>query len=189
MEMLSHILQEKTLTDKRNILMNKLIITIAGSLLIFSGGVAMAQDDVRGERNKNRQHQQRGMQTMPVVDQMMRALRHLDLSMEQKQNTKAIMSDMRAQIRPLAQETRQNQQELQQLVKAEVYDEQAVATLAGNEGDLAAERVRIVSKAMSDIFAQLTDEQHAKLDELAAQRHQKRGNNRGKQANKEPLDG
>ena len=160
--------------------MNKLIITIATTLLLTTSVSVLAQDEPTGERSRKGERHQGGMQATPVADRLMRAVRHLDLSDEQKENVKAIAKGMKADIRAIMHETKAGHMALQDLIKSDVYDEEAVAAIAGKEGDLAAERLMITSRAMSDVYKQLTDEQRIELESMAANHRQNRGERRQK---------
>ncbi len=156
--------------------MNKLTTTIISSLLLTIAGMTLTQD-AYGEPGRKGQHQQRerGMQAMPIVDKLMHAIRRLDLDDAQKDSIRVVMQDLKAGVHPLMQETKAGQLELKELIKADTYDEGAVAALAEQEGALAAERLMITSKALSDIFSQLTDEQRSELETMAEERHERRG--------------
>lgn len=162
--------------------MNKFIIVIATTLLLGSTGSLMAQDDVRGEPFRQGQGQghrhHAGKQAMPMVGGMMRAIRQLDLTEQQDEDIRTVMQGMKESIRPVMEQTRAGHMALRELVKADVYDEEAVAVLAAKEGDLAAERVLITSKAMSEVLGLLTDEQRAELDTMAANRKAMRAEKR-----------
>ena len=158
--------------------MNKLMITIATTLLLTTAGMALAQDDSAGMHERKGDRQQRGMQATPGVEKMMRAIRHLDLSAEQRESFTAVMQAMKAEMRPIMHDTKAGYLALRELVKADSYDEEAVAAIAEKQGNLAAERVLITSRAMSDIFSQLTVEQRAELDAMAEKRQARRGERR-----------
>lgn len=147
--------------------------TILVTLLMTAVGSAMAQEPVK-EYGKKRMQQQRGHQAVPGVERMMRAIRHLDLSETQKFDIKAIMQGVKAENRQIAMEIRTGHEQLNELIKADVFDESAVATLAEQEGALAAERLIITSRAMSQVYALLSDEQRAELEVMAEQRREKR---------------
>ena len=151
--------------------MNKLIISIVTALLLTLAGTAMAQNGFGGPGNKG---QQRGMQGMPMVDGMMRGLRHLDLEDAQRDNIRAIMQDLRAETDPVMQKNRALHLQLRELIKAEVYNEGAIAALAVQEGDFAAERLVIASRALSEVYGQLTQEQRDELDAMTAERQERR---------------
>jgi Spy/CpxP family protein refolding chaperone len=153
--------------------MNKISITIITSLLLSVSGMALAQD-FYGEPGNKGQHSQRGMQGMPIVDQVMRGLKRLDLEDDQRENIRAIMQDLRAETRPVMQKTRALHLQLKELVKADVYDEDAIAALTVQEGDFAAERMMIVSRALSQIYGELTLDQRDELAAMAAERQERR---------------
>ena len=119
------------------------------------------------------QRHQRGMQTSPVVDKVIRAVRRLELTEEQKASTRVILDEMKTDIRPIMAEMKTTKGQLKELISADLFDEEAVAAVADKEGDLTAERVMITSRALSQILAQLTDEQRAELEVMAAGRHDK----------------
>ena len=159
--------------------MKKLLITVISSLLLMSAGTAMAQDPTGGPGKKAR-HQQGGMQAMPVVERFMRAIKHLDLDEEQKAGVKAVMQGLKEDSRPLLHKTRANQEQLKELVKAINFDQEAVAALADKEGNLAAERMMLTSRALSDVYKVLTREQRLELEAMAAKRQERRGDMRQK---------
>lgn len=158
--------------------MNKIIISIITTLAMTVAGASLAQEDVDGPEKKkqrqHRQHSQRGMQAMPAVEAVMRAIRHLDLDVEQKEDIKGIMGGLKADIRPVMMATRENHEQLQDLVKAAEFNEQAVAELADKEGDLAAERLMLTSRALSKVYNVLTVDQRTELEAMAAHRKDRR---------------
>jgi protein CpxP len=154
--------------------MKTFLITITAMLLMAGTGSVFAQDPGDGPGNnrpeKKRPQHHRDMQATPVLDHLMHALRQLDLSDEQKANTRAILEVMKAEIHPITMEMRAGQQLLKQLIKSPDFDEEAVSALAQKEGDLTAERIMITSLAMSRVMAELTDEQRAELDAMGERR-------------------
>jgi Spy/CpxP family protein refolding chaperone len=154
--------------------MNKLIIAIFTTVLLSTTATAFARD-FSGEPGKKTQRGHRSAQLMPVVDQFMRAIRQLELDEEQKRNIKAVLKGLRTDVHPLMKEARRGHLELRELIKAESYDEQAVAALAETEGNLAAERIVLTGKALSQVLGYLTDEQRTQLDTMAAERKKQRG--------------
>ena len=161
--------------------MNKLVITLITTMLLASTGAVLAKDGYGGP-GKKAQHHQRGPQTMPVIDQMIKALRRLDLDDSQKDQVKAVMQDMKQQLKPIMKETKAGHQQLKNLIKAEVYDAKAVAALAKAEGKMAADRIEIAGKALSDIYSQLTEEQRARLESMAEDRQERRKEKRQRRA-------
>ena len=162
--------------------MNKFLITIIAALLLAGTGSVFAQDSNDGPENsgpeKKRQHNQRGMQASPPLEKLMRALRQLDLSDEQKANTRATLGVMKAEIHPIMQEMKAGQRELKELVKSYPFEEDRVRALAEQEGALTAERIMITSLAMSRVLGELTGEQRTELDAMAAKRNERRGEKR-----------
>ena len=162
--------------------MNKISITIITTLLLTVSGMALAQD-FNGERGNKGQHSQRGLQGMPMVDQIMRSLRRLDLEDEQRESIKAIMQGLKAETSPVMQKTKAVHLQLKELIKADVYDADAVAALAIQEGDFAAERLMITSRALSQVYGHLTQEQRDELETMAAERQVRRAERRAQRPN------
>jgi len=157
--------------------MNKISITIITSLLLTVSGMALAQDFSGNPDNKG-QRSQRGMQGSPMVDQLMRGIRRLDLEDEQRENVRAIMQGLKTETSPVMQKTRAVHLQLRELIKADVYDESAIAALAVQEGDFAAERMMITSRALSQVYGQLTPEQRDELATMAMDRQERRDERR-----------
>ena len=157
--------------------MKKISITIITALLLTVSGMTLAQDFSAGPGNKG-QHGQRGMQGNPMVEQIMRGLRRLDLEDEQKESIRAIMQGLKAETSPVMQKTRAVHLQLKELIKADVYDQDAVAGLALQEGDFAAERLMITSRALSHVYNQLTPEQRDELETMAMERQERRADKR-----------
>lgn len=172
--------------------MNKFIIAIVSTLIMTVAGTSFAQDDVvepeKKKQRQHRQHQQRGMQAMPVVERIMHAIRQLDLDDVQKADIKAVMQGLKEDIRPVMADTRANHEQLKDLVKAIEFEEGAVQLLADNEGDLAAQRLMLTSRALSDVFKLLTPEQRDELDAMAAQRQERRSGMRQKKDKGQQTD-
>ena len=154
--------------------MNKLIIPIISSCLLVGTGTALAQNPDEAYGNKGHR-QQRGMQGNPQVDHMLRAVRQLDLDDDQRADIKSIIQTLKADSRAIMGETKALQPQLAELIKAENFDEAAVATLAAQEGELSAERTILTSQALSEIYALMTPEQRAELDIMATERMSQRG--------------
>ncbi len=159
--------------------MKTLITSILSATLFMSFGPAFAQDsEYESRKSSSSQRGQRGMQAMPMVEKLMHALHRLDLSEEQRTSIKTVMQEMKAEIRPIMGEMKAGQLQLKSLIKSDVYDETAVAELARIEGDLSAQRIVISSRAMSEVFGYLTDEQREELDLMAEQRKQRHAGKR-----------
>jgi protein CpxP len=161
---------------------------ILTTLLLTITGTVLAKDPEAGAA-KQRHHHPRGDQPMPVVDNLMRAIKHLDLNEEQKTSIKDIMHGLKTEERPLAREMKAGQEQLKELIKADSFDEAAVSALAKKEGALAAERLIITSRAMSKVYAQLTDEQRAELATMASERAAKRAEKRAERRGQQPDNG
>jgi protein CpxP len=177
----SYTARETTSQRKEKLMKNTINRTILTTLLICLMGTAVAQDPV-AEPTRKGHKQQRGNQAMPTVTGMMRAIRHLDLSDEQKADIRVIMTGLKAEERQLTKETKPGQAQLKELIKADSFDEEAVAALAEQEGALAAERLIVSSRAMSEVYAQLTDEQRAELETMATKSAAKRAEKRGQRS-------
>ena len=111
---------------------------------------------------------------MPAVEAVMRAIRHLDLDAGQKEGIKAIMGGLKADVRPVMMAAKDNHEQLRELVKAGTFNEEAVALLADKEGELAAERLMLTSRALSEVYNILTVDQRKDLEAMGAQRKDRR---------------
>jgi len=160
--------------------MNKLITTLFASIFLITAGGALAND--HGDRGKGGKHKRGGPQGSMIVEQFTRELRKLDLSDEQKASVKAIMKDLKEQSKPIAKDQRANQMALKDLIQSDAWDDNTAGELAAIAGDLSAQRTLLTSKALSDIYAQLTDEQRAELAAKAQERQDRRGDRAGKRA-------
>ena len=67
-----------------------------------------------------------------------------------------------------------NHEQLRELVKAGTFNEEAVALLADKEGELAAERLMLTSRALSEVYNILTVDQRKDLEAMGAQRKDRR---------------
>ena len=165
--------------------MNKLIITTVATLVLAAAGASFAQDfsgDPRPGKKGQRQHH--GVQPAPMIERLMRAIRHLDLSEEQKLGIKAVMQGLKEEVHPIMQDMRTGHEQLRELVKAESYNTDAVALVAGNGCKLASQRIMLTSEALSNILAQLTEEQREQLDTMAAERKERASNRQGQRGGK-----
>ncbi len=155
--------------------------TILAAAFLMSTGSAIAQhtDSGHGQsHNKGRHHGPRRMQAMPMVEHLVRALHHLDLSDEQKESIHAVRQQLKSDVRPVMEEMKAGHTQLRDLVKAPEYDAAAVAELAAKEGELAAERLVMTSQALAEVRGYLTDEQRAELDKIALKRQHNRNEKR-----------
>jgi len=154
--------------------MNKLIIAIVTTLLLTASGSALAQDHKYAAGKKGQRHH-RGVPVAPVVKQLTRAIRHLDLDDEQKAGIRAVLQNMKTEVRPIMKEMKAGHEQLKELIKAESYNDQAVAAIAAEEGKRATERVKITSRTMSELLGLLTVEQREQLENMAAERKSRHG--------------
>lgn len=154
--------------------MTTIMTTILAATFLMSAGTTFAQDaDSDPGHSGPRAH--RGMQGMPMVEHLKRALHRLDLSDEQKESIRTILQDMKAELGPIMAEMKAGHMHLMELIKSAEYDEDAVAELATKEGKLVAQRMIMAGRALAEVYSYLTDEQRVQLDEMAAQRMQHRG--------------
>ena len=162
--------------------MKKLALILISSMAMLSTGTLLAQDaDAEpGMQRHHKQHKQRGMQRMPMAEQVFRTFRRLDLDDTQKENVRGIFETMRADLKPVMKDMKAAQLQLRELITAGDFDADAVAAIAQREGELTTERILITSRAMSDAYAQLTEEQRAELAAMAEERRAKRNQKRGK---------
>ncbi|MCP4047071.1 MAG: Spy/CpxP family protein refolding chaperone [Gammaproteobacteria bacterium] len=167
--------------------MKKFLITLFSSLLLVSAGIAMAQGPGGGPGHKARQHKG-GMQAMPAVERVMRAIRRLDLDEEQRAAIKSVMQGLKENVRPLMAETKANHEQLKGLVTAINFEEDAAAEIAKKEGALAAERLMLTSRALSDVYKVLTREQRDELEAMAAQRQAKQSGKRQRKGKGQDTD-
>ncbi len=127
---------------------------------------------------------------LPAIQHLTRAFRHLDLDEGQKEAIHEELKAMREAVRPLVKQVMESRRELHGLITALDFDEEAVAALASEQGDLTAEITLIVAGAASTALAQLTDEQRSELQALRDKhkaRREGRGN-RGEGHRERPLD-
>ena len=161
--------------------MNKLMISVMTAGLLAISGMAVAQDGGQGPGNKG-QRSHRGMQAPPrtMMEGVMRAIKRLDLSEEQKEGIWTTVHDLKGELHPVMMEMRNGQRELRELVTSGSFDEKAVAALAEKTGDLTAQRILLTTGAVANVLGQLTEEQRAQLDAMAAERKQRAKGKRGR---------
>ena len=168
--------------------MNRFIVTIVTALLLAVSGMAVAQDYDRGPGHKGKLPQ-RGMQAPPQspVEGVMRAIRRLDLSDEQKESIWNITHNLKGELHPVMVEMRDGQRQLRELLRTGDFDKSAVAALAEKEGDLVAQRIVLTSEALAGIFGQLTEEQRSQFATMAEKRKERAKGKRGKKRGKGPA--
>jgi len=154
--------------------MNKLMVIFITTLILSVATTAIAQPR-NPPMDRRAGHPPRGMQNgMPEVDHLMHALKQLDLSDVQKSGIKDIMRSLKTEISPIMEQSRAGREQLKELIKAENYDEKAVAKLAKTEGGLASQRIVIASRALSKVFAKLTPAQRDQIESMAEEFKAKR---------------
>lgn len=148
--------------------MNKLMITVMTALLLAASGIGYAKDFKPGANPKGERHHP-GSPPDPM-DRFIDSVRRLDLSDDQKEFVWSTMHTLKGDIHAVERDSRNSRQQLKDLVMAETYDKKAVAALARQEGDRAAQRIILTSEAMSRVLAQLTKEQRTELETMKADR-------------------
>jgi len=181
MEMLSYIPQENFNSAYRSKQMNKLMISVMTAGLLAVSGMAVAQDGGQGPGNKG-QRPHRGMQAQPrtMMEGVMRAIKRLDLSEEQKEGIWSTVHELKGELHPVMVEMRNGQRELRELINSGNFDQKVAATLAKKEGDLTEQRILLTSGAVANVLGQLTEEQKVQLDAMATERKQRAKGKRGK---------
>jgi Spy/CpxP family protein refolding chaperone len=89
----------------------------------------------------------------------------LNLTEDQKQQTKSIMQAGRESSKPVVQQLRQSRQALRDAVKAGKSDAE-INQLSANVGNLAGQVATIRAKTFAKTYALLTPEQRTKADEM-----------------------
>lgn len=172
--------------------MNKLMISVMTAGLLAVSGMAVAQDGGPGQDPGNKgQRPHRGMQAQPrtMMEGVMRAIRRLDLSEEQKEGIWATVHDLKGELHPVMVEMKNAQRELRELITSGTFDAQAVAALAKTEGDLTEQRTLLTSVAVADVLGQLTEEQRAQLEAMATERKQRAKGKRDRKRTPPPTEG
>jgi len=160
----------KALTSLTTVIFSTALLTLAGS--------ALAQEPPGPGHFRDGPHHGPGMFGMPGVDMVMRGVMHLDLSDDQRDSIKDIMKTLKTEDRQLMKETKSGHEQLKDLIKADTFDETAVADIAEKEGAVTTQRVILGSRALSQVYALLTDEQRTELETMAAERAERRAERR-----------
>ena len=92
--------------------------------------------------------------------------KRLNLTEDQKQQTRSIMQAARESSMPVVQQLRQSRQALRDAIKAGKSDAQ-IDQLSANVGNLAGQVAAIRAKAFAKTYALLTPEQRTKADRMA----------------------
>lgn len=103
----------------------------------------------------------------PVAEHM---LRGLDLSDAQRTQIKSITDARREQIRTSMQSVRELRQALHALALSDKFDEVAVAAKSQELGRVEGDMAREMAQSMQKIYAVLTPQQRAKLQQQLDQR-------------------
>jgi Spy/CpxP family protein refolding chaperone len=90
----------------------------------------------------------------------------LNLTEDQKQQTRSILQTARESSRPVVQQLRQRRQALRDAVKAGKSNAE-IDQLSANVGNLAGQVATIRAQAFAKTYALLTPEQRTKADEMA----------------------
>ena len=147
-------------------------------------GLLLAGNCVAGEHrpHQDRMHQRGGPggpgMAAPLIQHLTRAIRHLDLSDEQKASIHADLKGLRDSLQPLVKKLRESKKELHGLITASEYDADAVASNAEQQGNLTAEITMLASKVASAVLAQFSDEQRAELKAMGEERRARRQEHR-----------
>lgn len=154
--------------------MRVIIVAIVTALALISGattGFAEQGDGHRGSRDG----QHRGMRGDGPRDPAMmveRMSRHLDLDESQQEKLKNIMSAAGPELDDLRGRARANREARNGLDTSDPGYSATLANLAAENGEIVASRLVLMGRIRSEIDAELTEEQRAKLAE--------RGSHRGK---------
>lgn len=150
------------------------VIAIVTALALVSGattGFAEQGDGHRGSRDG----QHRGMRGDGPRDPAMmveRMSRHLDLDELQQEKLNNVMSAAKPELDALRDRARANREAQHGLDTNDPDYSTALADLAAEHGEIVASRMVLMGRIRSEINAELTEEQLAKLAE--------RGSHRGK---------
>ncbi len=168
--------------------MKTFLKSILAVTLFITAGSVFAQNSDFGPGDQGPRHD-RGTPGMQGIEHLHRALHRLDLSDEQKTSIEGVMQRLKTEMQPILEDTRTNQDQLRNLVKADSFDQDAVAGIAQSEGQLATQRIMLTSQAMSEVFSFLSDEQRTQLDEMVAQQKNKRNTRRHAKHRRHAIEG
>jgi Spy/CpxP family protein refolding chaperone len=90
----------------------------------------------------------------------------LDMTEQQRADTKAILDDSRQQMVKLREQMRENRVQLKNLAGKTDFDEAAVRSIADKQGDLKANMIVLRARQRHAMKAVLTDEQRVQLDDM-----------------------
>lgn len=110
---------------------------------------------------------------------MGRIVRHLDLEDEQREEIRAIMQASRGDARQLREQMGQLRRDISNTIRTSGFDADQVRLMLENRSSLMIDLAMVRIENMAGIYATLTPEQQAKVDELMEQHqngwHGKRG--------------
>lgn len=136
-------------------------------LMLVLGSVSFAQGGRGGQRGPG--FRGPGMGAGPAR-QMMRVLRQLDLTEQQKEAVRETLSAQREEMKALHQQLRENREALRN-----ASDDSEISRLAAIQGDLVGKMTEAGALVRLEIEQNiLTQEQRDKLQELRAQRQERR---------------
>lgn len=97
---------------------------------------------------------------------MKRLLKHLDLSVEQRDQVHSFMEQSKPQMREIGEQMRANQDRLSAVSPDDADYSNVVAEVSQGNGALVERMTLLTASVQSQVWAVLTDEQKAKADEL-----------------------
>ncbi|WP_221932906.1 Spy/CpxP family protein refolding chaperone [Thalassotalea sp. PS06] len=104
---------------------------------------------------------------------MEKMLRALDLSDAQRAQIKEIRSNSKQQLEALAPEKKEHRQELQAIIKADSFDENAFLALQNETAQKRQQAGLIRAKTMHQIYHVLDADQQAKFEKMQQKRKQR----------------
>jgi protein CpxP len=157
--------------------MKKLTSVLILAMVLAASASTFARDHERGH---DRGHERgdrgpghNGVVAMEMVSHMHRALKQLDLSNDQKTAIREEFKTMKEELKPLAEDMRDNRAALHQLLMAEDYDEAAVADVAEEQGAITADMIRLASGTINSVKGELTEDQLSQLAEMREERRER----------------
>ena len=161
--------------------MKKSLIALAttvvlASSLVSTTSVARGFPGRGGERPENIQAGQVNQQGEQPSEQhhgsgnlehrLLRLTRILNLSDDQITVITSIQDSQKEPMARIKEDMKSARESLKALIQADIYDEEAIATIAATIGLLVTELTVLKSKGKFDIYQVLTDEQQVSLEEL-----------------------
>ena len=154
------------------------------STILLVSALALASPAVAGH-GADRQEGHHGARSMAggdlsatMIHRLVRAIHNLDLTEQQKEGIHAIFQESREDLKANRQAAAERRKQLHGILTAETLDEEALANVARQEGDLLTERIMIAGSVASKVFAQLDQAQRAELEAMAEKHRQHLGEHR-----------